>query len=37
MAELPEGQDYAAYGGGHSMQNSAGAFIRWRHLERIPD
>jgi hypothetical protein len=25
------------YGGEQSMQSSAGSFISWRELERIPD
>lgn len=30
-----EKQGYVVYGGDQSMQTSAGAFISWRHLERI--
>jgi predicted AAA+ superfamily ATPase len=37
LAGLPEDHGYVVYGGEQSMQTSAGAFISWRHLERIPD
>jgi len=37
LASLPEDQGYVVYGGEQSIQTSAGAFISWRHLERIPD
>jgi len=37
LASLPEDLGYVVYGGEQSMQTSAGAFISWRHLERIPD
>jgi len=37
LAELPEDQGYVVYGGEQSMLTSTGAFVSWRHLERIPD
>lgn len=37
LADLPEDQGYVVYGGEQSMQTSAGSFISWRQLERIPD
>ncbi len=37
LTSRPEGQGYVVYGGEQSMQTSAGAFISWRRLERIPD
>ena len=37
LASRPEDQGYVVYGGEQSMQTSAGAFISWRRLERIPD
>jgi predicted AAA+ superfamily ATPase len=37
LASLPEDQGYVVYGGHQSIQGSAGAFISWRNLERIPD
>ena len=37
LAGLPEDHGYVVYGGEQSMQTSAGAFISWRHLERIAD
>ena len=37
LAVLPEDEGYVVYGGVQSMQTSAGAFISWRHLDRIPD
>ena len=37
LVSLPEDQGYVVYGGDQSMQTSAGVFISWRHLERIPD
>lgn len=37
LAGLPEEQGYVVYGGDQSLQTSAGAYISWRHLERIPD
>jgi predicted AAA+ superfamily ATPase len=36
LAALPENQGYVVYGGEQSMQTSAGTFISWRQLERIP-
>jgi hypothetical protein len=37
LAGLPEDQGYVVYGGEQSLQTSAGAYVSWRHLERIPD
>ena len=37
LATLPEDQGYVVYGGEQSMQTRTGAFISWRHMERIPD
>jgi predicted AAA+ superfamily ATPase len=37
LVSLTEDQGYVVYGGDQSMQTSAGVFISWRHLERIPD
>jgi predicted AAA+ superfamily ATPase len=37
LAALPEDQGYVVFGGEQSMQTSTGAFISWRHLDRIPD
>jgi len=37
LAALPENQEYVVYGGDQSMQTSAGSFISWRNLERIPN
>jgi uncharacterized protein len=37
LAGLPEEQGYVVYGGDQSLQSSAGAYVSWRHLERIPD
>jgi predicted AAA+ superfamily ATPase len=37
VADSPEAQGYVVYGGEESMQTSAGAFVSWRQLERIPD
>ncbi|MDQ1300957.1 MAG: uncharacterized protein QG637_878 [Chloroflexota bacterium] len=37
LAALPEEHGYVVYGGEQTMQTSAGAFISWRRLERIPD
>jgi hypothetical protein len=37
LAGLPEDKGYVVYGGEQSMQTSAGAFISWRNLDRIPD
>jgi predicted AAA+ superfamily ATPase len=37
LASLPEDQGYVVYGGEQSISTSAGTFISWRHLERIPD
>ena len=34
---LPQSQSYVVYGGDESMQTSAGTFVSWRQLERIPD
>jgi len=34
---LPQGQSYVVYGGDESMQTSAGTFVSWRQLERIPE
>jgi uncharacterized protein len=36
LADLPESQGYVVYGGDQSMQTSAGNFVSWRQLERIP-
>ena len=36
LADLPEDQGFVVYGGDQSMQTSTGAFISWRHLDRIP-
>ena len=36
LAAFPENQEYVVYGGDQSMQTSAGSFISWRNLERIP-
>jgi len=37
LTSRPEDQGFVVYGGEQSMQTSAGAFISWRCLERIPD
>ncbi len=37
LVSLPQGQCYVVYGGDESMQTSAGTFVSWRQLERIPD
>jgi predicted AAA+ superfamily ATPase len=37
LVNLPQGQGYVVYGGDESMQTSAGTFVSWRQLERIPD
>jgi predicted AAA+ superfamily ATPase len=37
LAAVPEGQGYVVYGGDQSMQTSAGAFVSWRQLNRIPE
>lgn len=37
LVAVPEDQGYVVYGGDQSMQASAGSFISWRELERIPD
>lgn len=37
LAGLPEEQGYVVYGGEQSLQTSAGAYVSWKHLERIPD
>ena len=37
LASLPEDQGYVVYGGDQSLQTSAGAFVSWRDLDRIPD
>jgi len=37
LAGLPEEQGYVVYGGEQSLQTSAGAFVSWRDLDRIPD
>lgn len=37
LADLPENQEYAVYGGEQSMQTSTGTLISWRNLDRIPD
>lgn len=37
LVGLPEDQGYVVCGGDQSMQTSAGVYISWRHLERIPD
>lgn len=36
LAAAPEGQGYVVYGGEQSLQTSAGSFISWRQLNRIP-
>ena len=35
LANMPEDAGYVVYGGEQSMQTNAGAFISWRHLDRI--
>jgi predicted AAA+ superfamily ATPase len=37
LANLPEEQGYVVYGGEQSLQTSAGAFVSWRQLSRIPE
>ncbi len=37
LVSLPQGQCYVVYGGDESMQTSAGTFVSWRQLERIPE
>jgi predicted AAA+ superfamily ATPase len=37
LAAVPDVQGYVVYGGEQSMQTSAGTFISWRHLDRIPE
>ncbi len=37
LAGLPEEQGYVVYGGEQSLQTGSGAFVSWRHLDRIPD
>jgi hypothetical protein len=37
LAGLPEDHGYVVYGGEQSMQTSAGSYVSWRRLERIPD
>ena len=37
LAGLSEEQGYVVYGGEQSLQTSSGAFVSWRHLDRIPD
>lgn len=37
LAGLPDEQGYVVYGGEQSMQTSTGAYVSWRHLDRLPD
>lgn len=37
LAGLTEEQGYVVYGGDQSLRTSGGAYVSWRHLERIPD
>lgn len=37
LATIPEDHGYVVYGGEQYMQSSAGSFISWRELDRIPD
>ncbi len=37
LARLPDEQGYVVYGGEQSMQTSTGAYVSWRHLDRLPD
>ena len=37
LANLPDEQGYVVYGGEQSLQTSAGAFVSWRQLSRIPE
>lgn len=37
LAGLSEEHGYVVYGGEQSLQTSSGAFVSWRHLDRIPD
>jgi len=37
LAAIPEEQGYVVYGGEQSIQTSAGSFISWRQLDRIPE
>ena len=37
LAGLPEEQGYVVYGGEQSLHTSVGAYVSWRHLERVPD
>jgi hypothetical protein len=36
LTGMPGEQGYVVYGGEQSMQTSAGSFISWRQMERIP-
>jgi len=36
LAAVPEQHGYVVYGGEQSLQTSAGSFISWRELNRIP-
>lgn len=37
LANVPDEQGYVVYGGEQSLQTSAGAFVSWRQLSRIPE
>ncbi len=37
LARLPDEHGYVVYGGEQSMQTSTGAYVSWRHLDRLPD
>ena len=37
LANLPKNAGYVVYGGEQSLQTSAGAFVSWQQLERIPE
>lgn len=37
LTAVPEDQGYVVYVGEQSMQSSAGSFISWQELDRIPD
>jgi uncharacterized protein len=37
LTAIPKEHGYVVYGGEQSIQTSAGAFISWRELNRIPD
>ena len=37
LSAATKGQGYVVYGGDQFMQTSAGTFVSWRELNRIPE